>query len=42
MLDHAHVHLSSVFLGPYLIQGPILDFFAEQTSILDHLPEIST
>ena len=42
MLDNAFSSKSSVFLGPYLIQGPILDFFAEQTSISPHLPEIST
>ena len=29
MLDNYYATKSSVFLGPYLIQGPILDFFAE-------------
>ena len=42
MLDNTYTSKSSVYLGPYLIQGPILDFFAEQTSISPHLPEIST
>ena len=42
MLDNTYTSKSSGFLGPYLIQGPILNLFAEQTSILYRYPEIST
>ena len=42
MLDDTKAPWSGGFLGPYLIQGPILSLFAEQTLISHRYPEIST